>query len=170
MASRPRTPDSDGDSYPSNIDCNDLDASKHPLVNDPPGDGVDQDCSGADAAFPRITAAILFQFLPGRHSTRVLVLVVKRAPAGATVEVRCKGRGCFKGVKRVRSTTASTKADLRRRFLRRLRLGARARLEVRVVAPGAIGKVDRFTMRSNKQPTARFLCLAPGTTKPGACH
>jgi hypothetical protein len=100
----------------------------------PPGDGVDQDCSGADARYPRITAPIQYEFSPGRRSTRVVELVVKDVPAGATVEVRCTGRGCFKGVKRVRSTKAGTKVDVRQRFLRNRRLRAGARLEVRVAA------------------------------------
>jgi hypothetical protein len=162
-------PDSDGDGYPSNVDCNDGAASIHPKAIDPPGDGVDQDCDGADTPYPRITTSIQYQFSAGRRTTRTVVLVVKAVPAGATVEVRCKGHGCFKGVKRVRSTKAGTNVDVRRRFLRKRRLRVRARLEVRVVAPATIGKVDRFTMRSNKTPRVRFLCLAPGATKPGAC-
>ena len=161
--------DRDADGYASNVDCNDGAASIHPGVIDPPGDGVDQDCSSADARYPRITTPIQYQFSPGRRSTRVVTLVVKEMPAGATVEVRCTGRGCFKGVKRVRSTKARTEVDVRRRFLGKRLLRVRAQLEVRVVAPATIGKVARFTVRSKKAPAVRFLCLAPGATKPGAC-
>lgn len=43
--------DRDGDRYPSLLagrDCNDHDPRIHPGAMDPAGDGVDQDCSGAD--------------------------------------------------------------------------------------------------------------------------
>lgn len=41
--------DTDGDRYSSYYDCNDRDASVYPLAPEVAGDGVDQDCSGADA-------------------------------------------------------------------------------------------------------------------------
>jgi murein DD-endopeptidase MepM/ murein hydrolase activator NlpD len=42
-------PDEDGDGSPSNLDCDDADATRHPSAADPCGDGVDQDCDGSDA-------------------------------------------------------------------------------------------------------------------------
>lgn len=41
--------DADHDGYPQRNDCRDDDASVHPGATDTPSDGVDQDCSGADA-------------------------------------------------------------------------------------------------------------------------
>jgi hypothetical protein len=44
----PTPTDADGDGYPSTSDCNDSNASIHPGAAEVCGDGIDQDCSGAD--------------------------------------------------------------------------------------------------------------------------
>lgn len=43
-----RVVDQDGDGYTNDVDCNDADPAVHPGARDRPGDGIDQDCSGAD--------------------------------------------------------------------------------------------------------------------------
>lgn len=42
-------PDQDGDGWPLELDCDDRDETIFPSADDIPGDGIDQDCSGADA-------------------------------------------------------------------------------------------------------------------------
>lgn len=46
------TADRDGDGTPGARDCDDMDPAVHPGATDNPGDGLDQDCSGADAGLP----------------------------------------------------------------------------------------------------------------------
>jgi hypothetical protein len=43
-------PDLDGDGFNANIDCNDAVAPVHPGANDVAGNGVDENCDGADAS------------------------------------------------------------------------------------------------------------------------
>jgi hypothetical protein len=42
-------PDADGDGATANADCDDANAAIHPGATDVPGNGIDEDCSGADA-------------------------------------------------------------------------------------------------------------------------
>lgn len=42
-------PDVDGDEYLKSDDCNDADPTVHPLAEDVPDDGLDQNCDGSDA-------------------------------------------------------------------------------------------------------------------------
>lgn len=49
-------PDADGDGSRADVDCDDGNASIHPGAVDTCGDGVDQDCSGADAICPGVDA------------------------------------------------------------------------------------------------------------------
>ena len=48
----PQDIDNDGDGYTENDDCNDTDSSINPDATDVCGDGIDQDCNGADLDCP----------------------------------------------------------------------------------------------------------------------
>jgi hypothetical protein len=98
--------------------------------------------------------------------TRNERLVVTDIPAGATVELRCRGKGCPGKRKAVpvRNGAANVHRVLRGRHLR-----VGAQLEVRITQPGAIGKVMRFTVRRSRVPSTRKLCLPVGATQPARC-
>jgi PKD repeat protein len=99
--------------------------------------------------------------LPDGADVRVLSV---RAPRGARVRVRCRGRGCP-----VRSLTRATAARLvrLRRFERRLRAGIRLELFVRQT--GRIGKYTRFVIRAGEPPARVDRCLIPGRARPVRC-
>ena len=98
-----------------------------PARREVPGNGLDDDCSGGDAP-ARLSATVQNSWTSTRTFSRVLTLKARNVPAGATIETRCRGRGCPFRLR----TLAVAKAgdvDLRKRYFRKskLRVGAVAR-------------------------------------------
>jgi hypothetical protein len=104
-----------------------------------------------------------------RKGTRVLVIV--RAPVGATITVECRGRGCplRRQTRVAKATRGAATRLIRLRRLERRRLGAGARITVVVSRDGAIGKYSRFRVRRGRPPKRTDSCIAPGATTPIAC-
>jgi hypothetical protein len=146
--------DVDHDGFTSDRDCDDHDASAHPGAREAPGDGVDQDCSGADAppivvyapaaaaatAPGHVMAGVNASWLVRERYTKVARLVVEDVPAGAQVSVNGKS-----------VTVIGAKAYLTKRFKgRKLRPGRK--IVLRITAPGMVGRTVTFTIRSRKLP------------------
>jgi len=162
----PSPNDVDGDSIRAPADCDDNNAHRYPGAAEIPGNGVDENCDGADTP-SRITAVVTNKWVARRRSTTVAQLRVRDAPVGATVRVLCRERKCrFR--KHSVKTGKNGGATLTRLFKRRkVRVGTV--IEVRITAPNAVGRVVRYTIRPRKLPKVRSLCLAPGASKPGRC-
>jgi hypothetical protein len=165
---RPAVVDADRDGSPAGADCNDASAAIHPGAIDVPGNRVDEDCSGADAAFPRLapTSSIAVTF--GRNFTKILTFTIAGAPAGSTIGVACssKKRGCPFSSKTlaVRSARSVSLAKL----FKKAKLRRNAIVSVRVTRPGFIGRVFNFRLRNRQSPARSTQCLAPGASKPQA--
>jgi hypothetical protein len=130
------------------------------------GDGLDQDCSGADAA-GRVSALVAFDARSTSKSTRFTSLRVTEAPARAQVLVTCKSK--HKGCPKSRTFTTSSKGSvsLTRMFRhRRLRVGAV--VTVSVTTANAVGKVRRLSIR-RKKVRGKTLCLDPGAIVAHRC-
>jgi PKD domain len=95
--------------------------------------------------------------------TQIRLLSV-RAPKGAQVLVRCRGRGCpVKRAKRI-----AGRDPVRFDALRRL-MPAGVVLEVLVRRRDGIGKFTRFRLRQNRRPLRADGCLWPGTDRMAPC-
>jgi len=100
-----------------------------------------------------------------RRGARVLRLGVD-APPGSRISVRCRGRSCG-AREEVRVVRTPPRALRFPGVQRRMRAGVV--LEIRVTAPGRIGKYTRFRLRRGGPPSRVDLCLPPGAAAPAAC-
>ncbi|MDA0182823.1 MopE-related protein [Solirubrobacter phytolaccae] len=155
--------DRDGDGVLEDTDCNDRSTAIRPGATDIPANGVDENCDGADA-LPLVNAAFSSQWVASTKTTRVTSLKIKGVPMGARVEVRCAKRGCPFSVRRF--TARGGTLDLRRQYFRRAKLRVGTTVEIRVIVPGYITKVARYTMRKKRTPLTAYLCMPPSAAKP----
>jgi streptogramin lyase len=149
------TGDADGDGAAPPLDCNDANAAIHPGAVDTPGDKIDQDCDGKDAAFPVLAARANFSWGFAGSRTALTKVTVTDLQGGETIKVTCKSRkkGCkfssktYKNLKKPKKGTKS----LTSLFGRKRLLKTGAKIEVRITKPGAIGSSATATIGKRKR-------------------
>jgi PKD repeat protein len=111
-----------------------------------------------------------------KRGIKVRLLAVT-GPVGATVHVRCRGRGCpfkrtsavVRSAARKSATTPSGSGALRVRRFRNRFLRAGATVSIFVVKEGAIGKYTRLRIRKGKPPARVDRCVTSVKSRPFPC-
>ena len=160
--------DADHDGALVPLDCRDDNPNIRPGIPDIPQDGIDQDCSGADADYPLLIRKL--RYANDQTASGAIVftrLKVEPSRAGDVVTLSCNGRGCpFKrrtvSVRKDRATLSLL------RYVRRARLRNGAIFVVRITRPGTIGQYTRLKARKGVL-NARSRCLRPGVVQPVRC-
>jgi hypothetical protein len=108
--------------------------------------------AGTQAAPTLTKARLVRRFRVRATHTRVRRLAVTGATPGMRIELRCRGGGCPRPLRRIDVTRAGT-VNLKP-FLRRARLRPGAVLSVRIIEPGALSRVVRLRIRDDRRPLA----------------
>jgi hypothetical protein len=158
--------DRDGDGVSPPADCMDTNSLVGPGAPEVAGNGLDDDCAGGDAP-GRVVATVKTSWVFGRRSTRVKLMEVRNAPAGAAIALSCRGTACPFRRQTVLANALGTRTLTRLFRPPRLRVGSR--LEIAITASNMIGRVIRYRIRSSAFPRQQDRCLPPGAPRPVAC-
>jgi len=85
-------------------------------------------------------------------------------PAGATAELRCRGKRCPIRRTAIFSPKRGAIDIVKPLDVDQRRFRAGQRLELRIAAPDHIGQVLRFNLRRGKRPQAVVRCMPIGST------
>ena len=103
------------------------------------------------------SARVSRKFSVRSSRTTIRRLVLSKLAKGAEVQVKCKGRGCFRKAKKYKAK--KSKLNLTRLFKKR-KLAPRARIEIRISQRGRATRIFRYTtQKGKKQPKAQTLTV-----------
>jgi hypothetical protein len=158
--------DGDGSRVPGNpADCDDANPARSPLKPEVAGNRVDENCDGRAEPFPVIASRVSASWDLGR-TTRMLTLSVFNARKGSTVALRCRGKGCGFSRKSFKVRKNAKELRLQRRLTKRQRrFGPKAKLTIRLSAPGTSAKETIYTMRPRKVPARAEYCITDARRK-----
>jgi Bacterial Ig-like domain (group 3)/Invasin, domain 3 len=128
-----------------------------------------------------VATTMRWTFFRSPTYSKILSLVVSRAPAGGRIIIKCSGAGCPFGksvvtVPKRKTCHAKPGRPCRTPQIALLNLTSRFRsshlhvgslLVIEVVKSGMIGKYYGFKIEAHAGPAVRIACLAPGGSRPG---
>lgn len=166
-----RNLDRDGDGFKIPDDCNDTTRAIKPNAPEIRGNDVDENCDGREATIGVFSISLANQWVPGARTTLLKSLVLRGAPKGVNITVRCSGRrgsGCPPRGKRFKVPRANDGVDLRQPFRgRRLRTGSK--VTVTVSDPQFVTLRITFTIVPFDLPLRTDRCQKPDAERSRPC-
>jgi hypothetical protein len=162
--------DRDRDGVLSDRDCDEGNAGIRPGQRDIPGNGIDENCDGADAAWATLATTIRFDWIRTSRGLRVTALGARGIKAGDVIIVRCSGRGCKrkKATVTVKRTPKSAAVSLNT-AAKGATLRSGAKLTVEVSRQDYASRITTWTVRPGKGPKQSVRCRIPGAKKTQTC-
>ena len=164
--------DRDGDGVLSDRDCDDGNAGVRPGIRDVPGNGIDENCDGADAKFGTLATTVRLDWILTRRGVRITSLGVRGVKVGDTIKLSCTGRGCPKKLKKRTVTIKKEpkKAQLSlSKYAAGVALPAGTKLDVSVQRLDYKTRSTTWTVRKRKGPSESVRCQIPGAKKSEPC-
>jgi hypothetical protein len=163
--------DRDGDATFADRDCNDEDPRVKPGAHDVPGNKVDENCDGKDAAYGVLATTVRIGYTQNRNRLAISALAVRGVRVGDRIKVRCTGAGCTRKPnveRRVKQVSKKAEYSLVS-LVRGLRLRPGARLTIAVSRDEFTTRITTYKVRSGKAPKESTDCQLPGTKTIVSC-
>jgi hypothetical protein len=154
--------DRDGDGFPRPVDCDDGNGGIRPNAREVRGNAVDENCDNRADPFARLATVVSNRWVVARGFTRLTALVVRNAPKGARIVLRCEGKGCPIDRPRRRTVRRNLKKVVLHRGFGDARLRPGARLRLSITAKETIGRIYTFEVKRGALPDSRIVCRPPG--------
>lgn len=163
--------DADGDGFiagtGSGADCNDKSKAVNPTAVDVPGNKVDEDCDGFDAAVPYVDIGLTQKYSAASKtgSRRVSSLVVSGLDRAGSIRITCRApkrlrSRCAFGSRTKKPARTGSQVNLQSLFKRR-QLPPGTRIELRVTAPKFNGRVIRIDFQRGAVRRTSLCITAP---------
>jgi hypothetical protein len=168
--------DYDGDFFESRTaggkDCNDRNRHINPDAKERKGNRVDEDCDNVKEDWPELEVNVAPFVEPDGGVWRFRTLPIGPLPKGSRLRVSCSRGGCPRGSykKRFKRRVANFTGAIS--YARRIAMGRRTVVEVRITARHKQGKVVQFKLRrtgGRLQPKRFEKCLRLGSRRASKC-
>ena len=161
--------DRDGDGFLRPVDCDDGNRNVRPNAREVRGNKVDENCDNRAAPFAQFATVVSNRWAVASAFTLLRSLVVRNAPAGARIVLRCEGAGCPIDRPRRKTVRRNLAKVVLHRGFSSARLLPGARLRLSITAKETIGRFYSYTVKSGELPKSRIVCRDPGKKKGRAC-